>query len=159
MCEIILLFLLGKKIAGMASEKGRAGWPWVLMLIGLWIGGEFTGAVIGAILTDAGGGNQAGQDDNMFAILGFALAGAACGAIITFTIVSLLPPVESYDDEDDYPRRRRRRRYDEDDSDDYDDRPRRRRSDEEDVFDEQGLRRRRVDEDDYGDRRRRRYDD
>ena len=40
MCEIILLYFMGKKIAESANNKGRSGVLFVVMLILLWFGGE-----------------------------------------------------------------------------------------------------------------------
>ncbi len=147
MCEIILLFVLGKKIAAMAAEKGRAGWPWVIMLILFWIGGEITGAIIGTLLTEGPRGGEAG-DDNMLVVLGCAVGMAVLGAVAAFTIVSILPAVEKADDDYDRPRRRSRRDRDEDD-----DRPRRR-----DEDDDAGRDRKNRDDDDTDDRPRRRRD-
>jgi hypothetical protein len=133
MCEIIIVWALGKMIAEQAAAKGRAGWPFVLMLIFFWIGGEIFGAIVGAILS---------QGEESVLVYGLALGGAVMGAVLSFTILAMVPAVEKRsrrrvydddDDEDDRPRRRSRR----DDDDDDDDRPiRRPRRDEEDDDDE-----------------------
>jgi hypothetical protein len=106
MLEIILIVVLSKKIAAMASEKGRAAAGYVVLFILGWLGGEFIGAIFGVILNKG--------DMRPTAYL-FALIGAAIGAGSVFTLVALLPSLE----EEDYrPRRkRRRRRRDEDDYD------------------------------------------
>lgn len=111
MLEIIAVYLMAKKIAEMAAEKGRSAVPYVLMLIGLWIGGEVCGAVLGVILSKG--------RENMLMVYGLALGGAIAGAIITFVVVSALPPVNDYDYE--RPRKKRRRRREEDNYEDYDD--------------------------------------
>jgi hypothetical protein len=99
MLEIILIVVLSKKIASMASDKGRTAAGYVVLFIVGWLGGEFIGAVIGVIL-------NRGQVSGLAYL--FALLGAAVGAGCVFTLVSLLPPVE--DEDYDRPRRRRRRR-------------------------------------------------
>jgi hypothetical protein len=140
MCEIILIILLAKKIASIASEKGRSGVGYGFMFAGLWIGGEILGLIVGTVLFGAAGGGR----DSVFLVYGCALAGAAAGAVLSFIIVSSLSPVDlrrddlyyrndNYDDADfnvhpDRRRRRRRRRSHDDNwsekEDDYD-RPKR----------------------------------
>jgi len=141
MCEILLLVLMGKKIAQMANEKGRSGALFVVMLVLCWFGGEIFGAIFGAILVG-------GDEDKMFVAYLCGLVGAGAGAGLTFLTVSLLTPAHDYeedfrprrrprrvslDDEDD-DRPRRRRRYDEEDEVEKDDRPRRRRRDDDGSF-------------------------
>lgn len=117
MLEILAVYVMAKKIAEMANEKGRSGIPYVLMLIGLWIGGEIGGAVLGVILTQ-------GKEENILMVYGLALGGAICGAVISFAIVGLLPPANTNTYDDDYrPRKKRKREREYDDYDDYDDRP------------------------------------
>ena len=141
MLEIVVLIVLGQKIAKMARDRGRSAWPWVILLIGCWYGGAFAAgitAVIVMTVTDPQGAaaNPNGPPGDLLIFIGAALAGAICGAIFAFVVVSLLPDVrDRWDDEDDrYERRPRRRRVEEDDprwsADDREDR--RRRYDEED---------------------------
>ena len=40
MLEIIIIWLLCKKIAAIAKGKGRSAAGYVLLLIGMWLGGE-----------------------------------------------------------------------------------------------------------------------
>jgi len=69
MIEIFILIWFWAHLAKKAELRSRArSWAW--LGVGMWIGGEFTGATIGALLA----GNPAGV--YMFALLG-ALAGAA----------------------------------------------------------------------------------
>jgi hypothetical protein len=133
MCEIILIILLAKKIASIASEKGRSGVGFGFMFVGLWIGGEVMGFIVGTLLFGAAGGGR----DSVFLVYGCALAGAAAGAVLSFIIVSSLSPVDHRRDDlyyrnDDYddgdfdvhPGRRRGRRSHDDNwsgkEDDYD---------------------------------------
>jgi hypothetical protein len=149
MLEIIVLVVLGQKIARMARDRGRAAWPWVLLLIGCWYGGAIAAAVLTMIVMaivdpQAAAANPNGPPGDLLIFLASALGGAICGAIFAFVVVSLLPDVRDDEDEDDRYERRPRRRYDEDD---YDRR----------YADDREERRRRSDDEDYT--RRGRYDD
>ncbi len=128
MCEILLMYFLGKRIAAIAGEKGRGATGYVIMMVLLWVSGEVVGGIFGAILVG-------GQEDKMVVAYACALFGAVVGAGLSFLIVSNLSPLE-----DDLPRRRRPRR-DRLDEDDYD-RPRRRRRDDDEDDDEDRPRRR-----------------
>jgi len=107
MCEIILIVLLAKKVAAMATEKGRASAGYVVLFIVGWLGGEFIGELFGAIV------NKGEMSAGVYA---FALLGAAIGAGSVFMLIALLPPLE---DEESYRpgRRRRTRDHYEDDYD------------------------------------------
>jgi hypothetical protein len=84
MIEILIVISLCRKIAEIAKSKGRAATGYVLLLILFWLGGEFCGAIFGAVATDGQGG---------ILLYVFALVGAAVGAGIVFMIVNSLPPV------------------------------------------------------------------
>src|SRR5258707_15290175 len=86
MLEIILIWVLAKKLGAMASDKGRAAAGWIVLFVFLWFSCEFLGAIFGTILTRG-----------EFFPVGylFALLGAAIGAGSSFMIVSILPPVEN----------------------------------------------------------------
>src|SRR5262245_37872026 len=117
MLEIALLFVLSKQINAMAKRRDIVGWPFVILLIALWIIGELTGAVAGVIVL---GDN--GADGFNLAIIPFAIPGAAIGAGLTFAIVAVIPKrTHEYDGELD---RSRRRAMDEDDDFDRPIRPR-----------------------------------
>jgi hypothetical protein len=88
MCEIIVCVLLSMRIAKIAKSKGRSPVGWVILFIALWIGGELTGAVVGAILLG-------GEDP--FILIVPALIGAALGAATGFAIVNSLSPLETED--------------------------------------------------------------
>src|SRR5689334_4550179 len=92
MLEIIVLWLTGKKIAGIASDKGLPGFLFVIMLVVLWFGGEIVGAVIG-VATNHG---EVGATAYLFALMG-----AGMGALASFIIVSAIPaPRDEREDEE-----------------------------------------------------------
>ena len=82
MLEIILVAGLAVWIGKIAKGKGRSGGGYIAMLIGLWIGGEIAGAVIGF---------SVGLE--VYAIYGLAILGAIAGAVITFVVVACLSPL------------------------------------------------------------------
>src|SRR5262245_52441221 len=79
MLEIIAIIAAAKRIGTIMREKGRNGGWYQFLLVVLWIGGEFVGAIIGTIITGGRGG---------FLVYVFALLGAAAGAGITFSIAN-----------------------------------------------------------------------
>lgn len=100
MLEIFFLVFLGKKIAAKARDKGWSGGGAVLLLVGLWFGGEVAGAIAAVVVElmldpDA--------EPNFLIVLVGCYSCAALGAGVAFTAVGLLPePQDSpYDDEDD----------------------------------------------------------
>jgi hypothetical protein len=95
MLEIIILIVLSIQISKIAKRKGRSPVGWVLMLIGLWIGGEVTGALIGVFGSAIVGG---GDEPNLLVVLVGALLGAVTGAIITFSVVNSLSTVRRDDE-------------------------------------------------------------
>lgn len=78
MIEIIILVQFCKKLAAIAREKNRSGSWGAVGAVG-WIGGEVSGAVIGAT----------GGADGMN-LYGYAIAGAIVGAILAYVIVKSL---------------------------------------------------------------------
>jgi hypothetical protein len=74
MLEILLLVGLCKRISRMVGEKGRKAGGYIGLTIGLWIGGEILGFIVGQLL-DMGGGAYA-----------FALFGAGLGALAAYWI-------------------------------------------------------------------------
>lgn len=81
MIEIIILVQFCKKLAAIAREKNRSSSWGAVGAVG-WIGGEITGAVIGA----SGGA----QSMNLY---GFALLGAVVGALVAYLIVKSLKEI------------------------------------------------------------------
>ena len=49
MIEIVVIVLVSIKIAFMIKEKGRNAAGYIVLFIGLWVGGEIIGAVAGVI--------------------------------------------------------------------------------------------------------------
>ena len=83
MIEIIILVQFCKKLAAIARDKNRSGSWGAVGAVG-WIGGEITGAVIGA-----SGGAEAMN------LYGFAILGAIVGAVIAYVIVKSLKELPS----------------------------------------------------------------
>src|SRR5262245_31195397 len=84
MIEVLLLYHLGTRIAARARHKGRAASPFVLLLIGVWLAGEFVGGGLGlgyAIL-----GNVRYDRDVLVLIYIGALIGAGLGAYGAFRV-------------------------------------------------------------------------
>src|SRR4051812_26934649 len=132
--EILLLFVLGKKIAAIAKSKNRNPAGYVLLLVfGWFILGFGTGVVLAIIATTGG----ATEDDAIIAFIPGYLIGVVAAATLAFMVVKMVSPLrrnrdgDEYDDYDDFEDRPRRRR---DKDDDYD-RPRSRRRDEDDDYD------------------------
>lgn len=82
MLEIFFLIWFGKKLASTATMKGRAG-TWALLGVGMWIGGEIFGFVLGSLL---------GMDIGSYLL---ALGCAAAGAAVSYGIVNSLEPTAS----------------------------------------------------------------
>ena len=142
MLEIFILFKVGQAINRKATSKGWPGWPFVILLVIMYICCAISGVVAVVVLSDKGGN---GNDDNPFEfIIGYAL-GAIAGAVASYFIVLILPdrsePIDDYDRD----RTRRLRERDEDDED----RPRRFRDRDDDEDDREGRRGRRTDDDDW----------
>jgi uncharacterized membrane protein YeaQ/YmgE (transglycosylase-associated protein family) len=78
MIEIIILVQFCKKLAAIAREKNRSGSWGAVGAVG-WIGGEITGAVVGA------SGGSEGMN-----LYGVAILGAIVGAILAYVIVKSL---------------------------------------------------------------------
>ena len=99
MLEILILIALGKRIAAKARDKGRSGTAYVLLLLGMWLGGEISGGLVVGI-TEA---LISGRDEPALGLIYLgALIGATIGAVVAFLIVGALPAVDR-DDEDDDP--------------------------------------------------------
>src|SRR5947209_7543491 len=89
MLELILIYAIAKNIAKKCKEKGRIAAGWVILFIVSWVGGEFTGGIVGVLLN----GGELGPAAYLCALLG-----AASGAIISFVIVNNLPAIRSEED-------------------------------------------------------------
>src|SRR5215208_4012508 len=83
MLEIILLIFLTRKVGEIVRSKGRKpGWFQLLTVV-LWIGGELTGAVIGAVIGEL-------RDTGIGLAYLFALLGAGAGAGLSIVIARSL---------------------------------------------------------------------
>ena len=81
MIEILVIWLLARKIGGIVKEKGRSSGGYIVLTIVLWIGGELVGAIVGSVLAF-----ELGLSDCL--VYPFALTGAACGAGLAYLIAS-----------------------------------------------------------------------
>jgi hypothetical protein len=81
MVEIILLWIFCKRIAAISRSRGREPRDDCVVLVGLWILGEFLGIIIGELITGS------------FTVVGYglALAGAVAGCTIAFRIARQRP--------------------------------------------------------------------
>jgi len=86
MLEILLVVYLGKKMAALMRQKGRSPTGYVFMLVGMWLGGEILGMVLGMMLMGAADGPN-------LSIYGLAIVGAVIGAGLAFLIAKSLAPV------------------------------------------------------------------
>ncbi len=107
MLEIFLIIALCSAIGKMLTNKGyTTRWPFQLLFVCLWFGGELFGAVVGMGLS----ANPATGGPDMVSVYVCALIGAACGAVVAFVIVGILPAQDGqYDFEDHYAGRDRLR--------------------------------------------------
>ena len=79
MLELLFLVWFGKKLSGVAFEKGRSKW-WAALGVSFWIGGELMGFLVGALL---------GLDMGAY---GLAILFAIAGAVVSWFVVKALPP-------------------------------------------------------------------
>ena len=81
MIEILVIWLLARKIGEIVKQKGHRSGGYIFLTIVLWIGGELVGAIIGTILAF-----ELGLSECL--VYPFALAGAACGAGLAYLIAN-----------------------------------------------------------------------
>jgi hypothetical protein len=91
MCEIFLLWTLGRQVADKARRKGHTPTGYVILLVVLWIVGEIGGGVMGGIIAAVSSRGNFNQEPSMVMVYGLAILGAAMGAGLAFGIVALLP--------------------------------------------------------------------
>ena len=91
MLEIVLLWVLGKRISAMARDRGRSPAGYVVLFVAMWIGCEILGGITGAVLSIVGGANE----PELLLMWGCGVFGAALGAVVCFLIVNALPPVRT----------------------------------------------------------------
>jgi hypothetical protein len=87
MLEIALLWGLSSWIGRIVEQKGLTKWPYQLMLVLFWFGGQIAGFIVGFAAMSGGGGPPG--DDGFLLMYGIALAGAVCGAVLAFIIANL----------------------------------------------------------------------
>jgi hypothetical protein len=92
MIEIFVLISLSKNISARAKSQGRSGWPFVLLLLGLWFGGEIGGGFAGGILSLMISPNV--EPNFLLCYLG-AIGCAIIGAVIAFQVVGPLEPTRA----------------------------------------------------------------
>jgi len=95
MLEIIILIMLSGKIGKIVESKGRKKIGYQLLLIGMWIGGELFGAVLGGVI---GAIAFEGEEPTTLFIVALALGCAITGAVIAFQIAKKLSPLDAEDD-------------------------------------------------------------
>jgi hypothetical protein len=78
MAELVVLYFLCKKISAIARGRGKDPTNYCVLLIGLWIGGEIAGGIVGVVLTGY---------VNLVTYF-FALVGAVVGSSIAFKRVN-----------------------------------------------------------------------
>ncbi len=86
MLEILFLIYLSARIGKIVAAKGQPKGKYQLALVGMWIGGEILGALIGTVVSKTAGGS-------LLITYLFALLGAAAGAWGAFRIAHSLPDV------------------------------------------------------------------
>jgi hypothetical protein len=87
MLELFLLYMICKKMGESLRAKKRKPFLFQLMLVALWFGGEFTGAVVVTVIHMMTSRDPA----PMGMVYGVAILGGVLGAIAAFTIAHLTP--------------------------------------------------------------------
>jgi hypothetical protein len=95
MLEIVILIILGGKIGKIVEKKGRTKIGYQLMLVGLWVGGEVFGLIVGSVLSAVLGD---GEGAGMLLVVALGLGCAITGAIIAFQIAKNVPPLDADDE-------------------------------------------------------------
>jgi hypothetical protein len=90
MVEIIVLIMLAQKIGKIAESKGRKKGRYQFLLVGLWIGGEVFGALVGGVLMALADGTE--ESAGCLAVV-LAYGMAIVGAVVAFQIVKNLQPL------------------------------------------------------------------
>lgn len=83
MLEIVGIILLGKKIREMVKAKGLSPTKYIVIMVLLWVGLEFTLGTLGVVITQ-----------NELMAYPFAIAGAITGAIIGYQIAKRAKPAK-----------------------------------------------------------------
>lgn len=80
MLEIIAAIFLGREIKKIVEAKGLKATRYIIIMIALWVGLEFTGAIVGTLMFGEGG-----------MVYLFAIIGAIIGAFLSYTIAKNAP--------------------------------------------------------------------
>lgn len=88
MLEILALVHLTRRIGAIVAAKGRKPFPYKLMTVGLWIGGEVFGFIIGAFVVAF----TRWPEPVMYLV---GLVGAVLGAVAAYFIANTVPPTET----------------------------------------------------------------
>jgi hypothetical protein len=83
MLEIVVVYLLARKIGGIVEAKGQSGTGYKWLTAGLWFGGEILGFIIGFAAI--------GPRGEVLAAYPFGLAGAVGGVAIAWVLASQVP--------------------------------------------------------------------
>jgi hypothetical protein len=94
MLEIVILIVLAGKIGKIVEKKGRKKTRYQLLLIGLWIGGEVLGGVLGIVVAPTASIYEGGRTLLAF----FALGGGILGSVIAFQIARRAQPLDTNDE-------------------------------------------------------------
>ena len=89
MIEIVFVVVLCKLIGKKLVAKNRKAWPFQLMLVVGWFGGEFVAGFIAGIVHAIQNGPNAPIGTGIYLL---AIVGALVGTGFTFLVVHLLPP-------------------------------------------------------------------
>ncbi len=83
MLEIFAMLYLGKTIKEMVEPKGLSAAKYILIMLGLWLGCEFFGVVLGTLFFE-----------EMFKIYIMGLLGAGIGGYLAYTVAYNADPIE-----------------------------------------------------------------
>lgn len=94
MIEFVIIYFLSKKIGNIAERKGQSKIKWILIFVGLWIGGELLASAIGIGMIYSFNLPK----EWIYAVL-FLLSplGAMSGVLITFKLLNKLPNLTEED--------------------------------------------------------------
>lgn len=92
MIELVLVIAMCRHLGGKVRAKGRTAWPFQLMLVVFWFGGEFAAGIVAGIVYAVLNGAAPDAEPGLWVYL-VALAGAGAGAGLAYLIVAMLSPV------------------------------------------------------------------
>jgi hypothetical protein len=98
MLEIILIIVFCKRIGEIVGRKGHRKFPFQLMLVALWFGGEILGGILGAVIALALPDGRGRTEPSLLFIYPFAIGGAIVGVLIAFAVANRIAPVGGDDE-------------------------------------------------------------